>query len=489
MRLPVTRRSWREGLVLFALVAAAFWSGVYGFSRGSDPDYWWHLAVGRHFARTGHLPAVDDWSFTLPGSPWLPHSWLAELVLYAGHARFGPVGPLVLTGAVFAALLALLLADQWRHGATRLRAVGVGALLLVAMDRFAYPRPQMFGFIFFLVTLLALERFVERGGVKRLALLAPVVLLWANVHPSFVLGLVLMGNVFLGALLTRLVRAGRPPALDRRALLALASVGACAAALTTVNPAGPALLRYVLGKPAQPMRALLVEWQPLDVASLVGVPFALLLLTLVVAVVRRGGFVHLHHALLCGVAAYSALSCVRDVPFAVMAFAVVSARTFPEEAPAGDGASPLEVSRRVAVVLDAVILAVVGLAPAFLGGAPYDEASDPRLPAKAVAAVGSELARARPFHEFDWGGWLVWRFGEERAVFVDGRADHFIAEGVLGEYFAAWRVTPEVDRVLDKYAVGAVLLRPSTPLLQYAVATGRCTKVHADELAVFARCK
>ena len=63
------------GLVLLAVV----------IGRGiNDPDYFWHVTVGRLITTSG-VPSVDPFSFTWFGQPWTPHEWLGE-VLMACHA-------------------------------------------------------------------------------------------------------------------------------------------------------------------------------------------------------------------------------------------------------------------------------------------------------------------------------------------------------------------------------------------------------------------
>jgi hypothetical protein len=66
-------------------------------------------------------------------------------------------------------------------------------------------------------------------------------------------------------------------------------------------------------------------------------------------------------------------------------------------------------------------------------------------------------------HEYDWGGYLIWR-ATERPVFVDGRLFPF-----LPDVFADWReaveLGPRWKQVLDRYKVDQVLLRPDRALV------------------------
>ena len=59
----------------------------------ADPDLWGHVRFGQDTVaeRTVHLP--DRYSFA-SDRPWINHEWLAEVVMYLLHARFGIAGPL-----------------------------------------------------------------------------------------------------------------------------------------------------------------------------------------------------------------------------------------------------------------------------------------------------------------------------------------------------------------------------------------------------------
>src|SRR5258708_8678159 len=48
----------------------------------TDPDLWWHLRTGQWIMETGHIPHVDPFSFTRPGSPWGGHELLSKVLVF-----------------------------------------------------------------------------------------------------------------------------------------------------------------------------------------------------------------------------------------------------------------------------------------------------------------------------------------------------------------------------------------------------------------------
>ena len=73
----------------------------------NDPDTYLHIAAGRWMLAHAALPVHDPFSHTLAGATWVPHEWLAEIVLAAAYDLAGWSGLVLLTAAAFAASLAL----------------------------------------------------------------------------------------------------------------------------------------------------------------------------------------------------------------------------------------------------------------------------------------------------------------------------------------------------------------------------------------------
>ena len=120
------------GLVLLAVV----------IGRGiNDPDYFWHVTVGRLITTSG-IPSVDPFSFTWFGQPWTPHEWLGEVLISVVQDAIGPMGMLVafgLLGTVTLGFVALLLA---RRGARTLAVAAPVILGAGILASYLTVRPQ-----------------------------------------------------------------------------------------------------------------------------------------------------------------------------------------------------------------------------------------------------------------------------------------------------------------------------------------------------------
>lgn len=208
---------------------------AFSFPSTNDPDIWWHLKTGEWIPANGAVPWQDPFGDNTQGMRWIAYSWLAE-VLFHLLDRLDPIlGLRWLQGSVAAAMLGVLyLHARLASGKQRL------ALLMCALTVIPiFPwvaRPQIFSFLFVAVTLLVLWWGRHRNE-RAWWLLPPLMVLWANLHIYFVLGL---GLVWLHMLWPWLTRRAQGQSVDRAAKLGVAAA-AVATLAPLLNPYGPAL--------------------------------------------------------------------------------------------------------------------------------------------------------------------------------------------------------------------------------------------------------
>ncbi len=238
-------------------------------------DLAYQVRAGNEILGSGALPAVDTWTFTVAGTPWVDQQWLAQVWLAVGYEIGGWELLAVVRAGLVAALTGLLMATARERGATPRTA----AILAMAAFALAAPalalRPQLFGIVLFAVLLWLVA---VRDRHPRMYWLAPVaLLLWANVHGSFVLGPVILGYAWLRDLAAR--RSGRTS-------FAVFIGGSLA---TLVNPHAVGAWVYAAGIGANPVIATQVsEWQRTSLFAMPGTLFyAAVAMTAVLALRRR----------------------------------------------------------------------------------------------------------------------------------------------------------------------------------------------------------
>lgn len=443
---------------LLAAVVAALVGTYAATLPAGDPDLFWHLASGGWMLDRRELLTRDVFSYTMTGSPYSVGQWLGQ-VLYAGVFRWAGWsgidllrGLLLGTAAFFVSRVTLRVQPHpgWAI-------VPILAAVLVSRP-FWGDRPQLFSLALFPVFLDVLLGVRSGASPRRAWALVPLAWLWAQLHGAFVLGVVLLPIFAAEAWLSR---------SDRRRPLLAASIAALVA--TQLTPSGPGAFAFAASY-ATTASAVLEE-RPATIDSASGALFvALLLVALSAALLaeRRalgdalsaplilpGG--PLIWALLVPPFAVNGMLHQRNLPYAAAVLAPIVAALVPLALRRPPYAAPLVPRPAGAAVASAVV--AIAVVVASLTAPPA-----PDLAAYPVGAVA--LLRDRPgnlFHEYDWGGYLIFAL-PEHPTYVDGRGAALFPASLIREFEGTVALRPGYRDVLAQRQIRFMLVRPDRPL-------------------------
>src|SRR5437879_12656513 len=54
-----------------------------------EPDFWWHLRIGRWMVEHGMLPSTDIFTFTVSNHTWTDHEYLTEILMWLTYSTLG----------------------------------------------------------------------------------------------------------------------------------------------------------------------------------------------------------------------------------------------------------------------------------------------------------------------------------------------------------------------------------------------------------------
>jgi hypothetical protein len=198
----------------------------------ADTDLWGHVRFGQIMLSTGHLIRHDIFSYSAPGALWLNHEWLTEVIMAWCYNAFGVVGLKLFKFVCAAAIVLLLNAGLAETDAALDIQFGVLLATSLAIPGWVEFRPQLADYIFLAAILVMLARDL-RGRRTRLWLVLPMMVLWANLHGGFIVGVGALG-LYSGVIGTQELWDGRRPVRGiRLGMLTLAAL-----AVTLINPYG-----------------------------------------------------------------------------------------------------------------------------------------------------------------------------------------------------------------------------------------------------------
>ncbi len=436
-----------------------------GLAHFTDPDYWWHLRTGQLIFDTGSVPHHDPFSFTAAGSHWIAHEWLSDVVIYGIESALGYVGSAVFFSLVALAGLFVIHRLLLRIGLSPRLALVILAFSGAISLPYWTVRPQVFTWLFLALFLQTMHAY-HRRGEGRLWHLPVLMLLWANLHAGYVIGLVLLG-LWLAAMAAERVLWGQKRDLRGPALVLAASFAA-----TAVNPNGLALLTYPLTyvAPGNASFTLVSEWQSPDFHQPVHLPLAMGIIVLVAVGVAGSGR-NLFRLGLALLFTFLALQSSRHQPVFALVFALVVgdvlrerwawARRDERQASAARGYPALNWSMLAVAVLTALV--VVPRLPSAQVHATANTAGNPSYPAEGVEFIRSQYPEARIFNSYAWGGYLINELYPEQRVFIDGRPDMY-GDALVEEYVDVLTIQSGWQDILDKHGVDLVIIEKESAL-------------------------
>jgi hypothetical protein len=424
-------------LLFVALLLAAFGRAGGWQDLLADGDTGWHIRTGELILATGRVPAIDPFSFSRAGAPWIAWEWLSD-VAFALAARRGLIGAAVLAGVAVCAAASVLFGWLLRRGAGLWIALAATLAAVSASSVHYLARPHVFSILLYTVSLWILDE--DRRRRRALVWLLPAIAaLWANLHGAF---LMLPATLVLAAAVDGVRRRARDAA--RYASLAVACLAA-----TCLNPYGWQLHRHILTYVRAPwILDHVQEFQSPNIRSEGMLVFAVLLLAAAALASRAMAHGEWFAPVLALVWGLAALRSARHIPlFAVAAAPVIAGECARWWQARADVVWDLgrDLGRwRPSVWLPALAGLALTIAP-HLASAGFPPA---RFPVAAVERHASVLApdgrMPRILTSDQWADYLIYRLYPGQRVYFDGRSDFYGPElgqdyRVLLSASAGWR--------------------------------------------------
>ncbi|MGS1016483.1 hypothetical protein [Allosphingosinicella humi] len=455
----------RLSLSLLAFLAVFFLTAFLRPILG-DADSWWHLAAGKWILANQQVPTVDPFSHSRPGAPWHAQEWLSEVAMWMTYANWGWEG-LIGLAALLAGAAAAIFCYHVRRFLPPVAAIALTVLVALCLMPSAWVRPHMMVLPILLLWLIRLLAAREEGRAPPLPL-AALMILWANMHASFLLGLVMIVPLALEAV--------AEPGDRRSAMIGWGFFALVSLAASLVTPFGIEGLVYPLQVSAMETLHSIVEWKPPTLAD--SPYFFLLLFGLLLAFILLGVRFRPLRALLFLLFLYMAFSHRRHI----FVFAFLGSLLAAE--PLGRALPKREEPKREESALDRGFALMMAASVLILLAAriliPASAGPGHSQPLAAIAAVPPELRTKAVFNHYNFGGPLI--FSGIRP-FIDGRADMY-GDAFVKDYIAAEGADPAVQaRLFRDYGIRWTILPPRSPLVPYLAARG-WRRVYADDRAV-----
>jgi len=456
-----------QGLFPVAASLAGYATVLFASPFLHDPDTYWHIKAGEWILQHRAVPHTDPFSYTFAGAPWEAHEWLSEVLMALAYGAANWNGIVLFFGIVVALTCWLLAQQLSRHLALPASFV-VFALAAACVGPSLLARPHLLMLPILITWLGALLSAQEKGKPPSLWLL-PLMMLWANLHGTFVLGLALVLPIAAEALIAaKQNRAGLA-----RAWAGFLALAICASALT---PNGWRGLIFPFQLLNMKHLSTITEWappnfetlQPLELALMatlyiaftrpikISIPRLLILMALLHLALHHG-----RHQILAGIA--GALVLAEPVEKAL--------RGKPREN-TRHGASRGGLAAGAAI---AVLLAAARIAH------PIVRTDDRVSPVSALNHVPIKLRQQAVLNSYNFGGYLIF---SGIKPFIDGRADMYGDRFIFDYVSLMMPSRAGLDHAIEKYGIQWMILKADSPVLDMLDTFPSWHRLYADDIAV-----
>jgi len=420
-------------IVFLSIVFLSFYSKIW------DPDFFWHLNTGRWIVEHRSLPDHDPFSINTPllsGEDFFLRSyWAAQVFYYFIYKTLGLNGFAAVKALSFVSLFVVLVALLLKKG-VRVPIV-LSALLPVyaGLLDFRGDRPQMFTFLAFTV-LVAL---LETGRLRWVPLL---MLIWANIHGGFAIGVAVISIYIVCGFLNKRYRKPYDPAIF--------IWGAAGIAAAMFNPNSFGVFTKMLSMQNNAYTKGIMEYvSPINLALTYRdyyISYTALLFAGAFLVLRLRHKISLEKKALFFFTAAISLTAGRYIPFLLIAGGYITAVA------AGEAmGGRLEGSRFVWIPL--LMILIVFAVDVRTAGLPSSGTAEGSYPEGGVSFIEGTGLKGNLFNNLEWGGYISWKLPQCRVI-ADTRR---LSAHVSLEASAALQGDKGWEDTLNAYAINIIV--------------------------------
>lgn len=455
----------RITLVAFGLVVPA----IIGSSLTifNDGDVHWHIAAGQWMIDHREILRSDPFSFTAAGKPWTAFEWGSQVLFGAAHRISGFAGVAAVVTAALIALHMIVVAEARRW----VGPLGI-AITIILLDLVLIPmtlaRPHLLAWALLAYWVRLLIRAREDGQVPP-SIAALVMLVWANLHGSFAIGLVIAAVFAVDACVEEKWRWSVV-----RGWLIFGAVSMLAAMLT---PNGITGFLHPLTVARMTSLTLVVEWRPSDWTRTPYFFVALGVAALLMA--WRGVKIR---PVIAGLLALLLLLALHQMRHQAV-LAIVAAMILPKALSRGIQPALFEVTYRSRVIAGGgLAIAALLLVRALLPLEPVDNGAYPKA---AIAALPPDLRSTAGLNDYSFGGSLI-RAGIR--PYIDGRQDMYGDAFAIDYQHIVDGDGAAFDRAVERYDLRYTMLAPRyTTLIARLDSDPAWERIYADRNAIIHR--
>ena len=449
----------------------------------SDPDTFMHIASGWWMMEHHQVPSIDPFSYNTNGLKWIAHEWLAQIMMAISYDWAGFYGLRILVAGLFSLTIGYQLAFLLNR-MPAIYAIFLSVLCFASLLGHHLARPHIFTWPILLIWLAVLINKVDEGHWKAPYYLTPLMVLWANLHGSFILGLMTIPFFGLEACLNA-EKDHKKKTLGSWVLFLILSFSC-----SLITPYGVEGILFGTHLVSAQFTSSIIEWVPASGYSLLPIEYWVILIIFmgltgylrlpVIRILLLVGFIH------------ESLAHVRYISILGLVTPLLIAKSFgdlyrqkhatinPERIQWNDWFSTDNVGKRVTIFTCVLIVLALTI---FAARMYQQNILDPvTAPEAAIEYAKTEGLNGNVLNYYNMGGYLIYK---QIPVIIDGRADLY-GQSKIDEYFSILNLENEsnINSYLSDHQISWTIFPPAEKIVLYLNSQPKWQKVYEDKYAV-----
>lgn len=440
-----------------------------GVSREIETyDYWWHIKTGEYIYNQHKIPTKDifSWYGISNNLNWTSHEWLSELLLYVPYKLYGQASGYIVSSILFILIGAIIYCfnkDKYRKNLVFSLLWSI--LGVVIMMPIFNPRPHMFSFILFLVTLKIILNFVERENYKLIWIIPIISILWGNLHGgSSNLPYILCLMAFVASLIEKKYKFIIVSKLSKSKLKTLLIVSCLSIIFLACNPHGFEIVVYPYVNMADSlMMNVIQEWRAPDLKLLNDYPIYILMFTVYIILLKRSKDIKLIDLIYVVAFTFLTLKSVRFSPFLYAVSTYIIFNYIEEK----------NWNRKVfsmCLMLLSTVFFLMNIPPIKEN---YNYFNNMKLVESSLIEDIKTNNIKKIYNAYDLGGYLIYK---DIQPFIDGRADMY-SSNILKDYHVIYNMILNSKELIERYDFDAFLVEKGSAIDNYISEHSSYTKI------------
>jgi hypothetical protein len=457
----------------------------------NDCDTGYHIRAGEYIIDTLSIPKHDIFSFISPPLPWTAHEWLSEVIMAAIHRAAGLTGIVIFFSFMISLVYYLMFRIIRAYNGNILAASFITLLVLVTSQMHWLARPHIFSLVLMVVWYCLLDKY-QYQHEDYLYLLAPMMLLWVNLHGGFLAGFILIGIYLVGNFVMFITSEDSKRDLHREKARKLGLLTVVCLLVCLINPYTYHILLFPFKLTSNKflMDHVSEFLSPnFHIASIIFFEFFMLLALTLFALSRiRLNIIEITMVILF---THMSLYSVRYIPLFAIIIAPVLVRQAEHILKRADGKFAGFLRKRSSNIstIDASargclwpIFAVVLVVFAAAKGKTEHNFNEKAKPVAAVEFLKKETLHGNMFDNDEFGDYIIYAAWPQYKVFFDGRSDMYGTD-IFKEYYKIIYFKQGWEKTIEKYDITWIIYNANSVFSRFLLQNDDWKLIYADRVA------